>query len=112
MSFPSDQIEELKRLFGNVRAAEEGGTTYFLIPALALPASCTPSNVDALLCPTTRDGYHSRLFFAERIQSPIPRNWNANGVRIIERNWYAFSWKVPENLRLAQIIGVHLRGLR
>lgn len=112
MSFPSDQIEELKRLLGTVQAAEEGGTTYFLIPALALPAGCTPSIVDALLCPTSRDGYPSRLFFAERIQSPISRNWNANGVRIIERNWYAFSWKVPENLRLAQIIGVHLRGLR
>ncbi len=112
MSFPSDQIEELKRFFGKIFAIEEGRVTYFFIPALALPPGCTPSSIDALLCPVKRDGYNSRLFFAERIQSSIQRNWNANSVRIAERNWCAFSWQVPENLRLAQMIGVHLRGLR
>jgi hypothetical protein len=110
--FPTDQIEELKGLFGNVSAAEEGGMTYFFIPSLGLPSGCTPPTVDALLCPTNRDGYNSRLFYAERIQSPIQRNWNANGIRILERNWHAFSWQVPEKLRLAQMIGVHLKGLR
>lgn len=112
MSFPVDQVEELKAIFSNVSSAEEGGVTFFFIPSLELPPGCRPEQVDALLCPTLRDGYHSRLFYAAQVQSPTQRNWNASGVRILERTWYAFSWKVPENLRLAQMISIHLRGLR
>ena len=112
MAISSDQIEELRTLFGDVKTSKEGGVTYFLIPSLGLPIGCSPDKVDALLCPTTRDGYASRLFFAERIQSPTQQNWNANSIRILERNWHTFSWRVPENLRLAQMVAVHLRGLR
>lgn len=112
MTFASDQIEELNALFGDVKTSEEGGVAYFFIPSLCLPTGCSPDKVDALLCPTSRDGYAFRLFFAERIQSPTQQNWNVNSVRILERNWHAFSWRVPENLRLAQMVGVHLRGLR
>lgn len=112
MTFPFDQIEELKSLFGDIKTSEEGGITYFLIPSLSLPSGCSPDKVDALLCPTSRDGYASRLFFSERIQSPTQQNWNANSVRILERNWHAFSWRVPENLRLAQMVAIYLRGLR
>ena len=112
MSLPTDQIEELKILFGAVKTCEEGGIVYFLISSLSLPSGCSPEKTDALLCPTLRDGYASRLYFAERIHSPTQRNWNANGVRILERNWHAFSWKIPENMRFAQMVGAHLRGLR
>lgn len=113
MNILPDQIEEFKTLFNDVQFCEEGGNPYFLIPGLALPMGCIPNKTDALLCPTTRDGYTSRLFFAEKIQTRHSLNWNALGVRILERNWHAFSWKIPqENLRLAQMVGAHLRGLR
>ncbi len=112
MEFPSDQIEELKALTDSVSVSEEGGFAYLLLPSLQLPPGCSPEKVDALLCPMQRDGYPSRLFFAESIQSREQRNWNANGVRILERNWYAFSWTVPAGLRLAQLVGAHLKGLR
>lgn len=112
MEFPEDQIEELKSIFGNVQIGEEGGKTYILIPSLHLPEGCSPSKVDALLCPTQRDGYRSRLFFSEPVQLPINRNWNAQNVRILERNWHAFSWQTKHDLRLAQMVTVHMRGLQ
>lgn len=111
--FPPDEIEELKR-FGSLRQAQEGGTTFLLIEQLALPAGCTPLRVDALLCPSPRDGYTSRLFFGEQVHTlrTPPPNWNGS-VRILERAWYAFSWRMPaEPLRLAQMVAEHLRGLR
>ncbi len=113
MNFPDDQVEELKAMFGGVSRGVEGGVTYFLIPGLALPEGCNPSRTDALLCPTPRDGYNSRLFFADRVQSRQSLNWNAVGVRILERNWNAFSWQVNRpGLRLAQLVSAHLRALR
>lgn len=106
-----DQIEELKKLFSGVKYAEEAGHRYFLIQDIELPANCTPDKVDILLCPDHREGYRSRLFFASQINSGKSLNWNIQGIRILERNWYAFSWKLPEGLRLAQMLTSHLRGL-
>ena len=112
MTFPDDQVGELKRLCPTVQQCDEGGRTYLLLPGLALPEGCSPTTTDALLCPTERDGYPSRLFLADRVKSRTPLNWNANGVRILERNWHGYSWKVNPDLRLAQIIAAHLRALR
>lgn len=111
MKFPQDQIDELKKIFPEVSIYEEGGYTFFLIPNFELPKGCIPEKTDVLLCPMQRDGYSSRLFFSEKVQSCKTLNWNANGVRILERNWYAFSWRVQPNLRIAQMIVSHIRGL-
>lgn len=112
MSFPEDQVAELKLLCPDVSEVEEAGCTYLLLPGLNLPDGCIPARTDAILCPTPRDGYESRLFFADRVQCMVEPNWNANGVRIVERNWHAFSWKTSANLRLAQMVAAHLRALR
>lgn len=113
MDYPRDQIDEIKKLFGEVRSCDESGYTYFFIPNLPLPEGCIPEKVDVLLCPTSRgDGYSSRLFFAEKIESRKSLNWNVNGIRIIERNWYAFSWQTPKNLRLAAMVAIHLRAFQ
>jgi hypothetical protein len=111
--FPQDQIDELKLFCVGVSTCQDGGVTYLVITGLALPAGCTLANVDALLCPTARDGYPSRLFFAEQVESPVSRNWNFSG-RICERNWRGFSWKVggPDQMRVAQLVRAHLDGLR
>jgi hypothetical protein len=111
MDFPQEQIAELKGLAPEVGSCEEGGTTFFLIRPLVLPDGCTPAAVDALLCPSTRDGYNSRLYFSERIVSKAPLNWNGN-IRIAERNWFAFSWRTPAGLRLAQMVAEHIRAFR
>jgi hypothetical protein len=110
MTFPDDQMAELKQLCPDVRQCEEAGCTYLFLPGLRLPAGCSPAVIDALLCPCARDGYASRLFFAELVQSRRTLNWNANRVRILERNWDAFSWKVSAERRLLQMLAGHLRA--
>lgn len=107
-----DPVEELKQIYGEVQTAREGGRLFFFIPAMAMPPGCKPEAVDVLLCPSERDGYPSRLFFAERVQGPGTRNWNTEA-RILERRWFAYSWKVPQSdLRPAQLIQAHLRSFR
>ena len=60
MSFPEDQIAEVKQLCPDVQLHEEAGCAYLLLPGLNLPDGCSPDSMDALLCPTSRDGYPSR----------------------------------------------------
>lgn len=111
MNISKDQIDELKQLSDGIMACEEAGKTYFLIPHLLLPEGCSPQVVDALLCPSPRDGYSARLFFSENIKTHHNLNWNGT-LRILERNWYAFSWTVEPNLRLVQIIAAIVKALR
>lgn len=109
MDFPEDQIRELQQLFPRAGRADEGGVTFFVLPAVPLD-TCTPKTVDALLCPTQRDGYPSRLFVSQQIQPSRSANWNA--FRILERNWYAVSWRIRDGLRLAQMALAHLDAFR
>lgn len=111
MPFPEEQIAELKAFYREILAAQEGGITYLLLRDAGLPNGCTPPRMDLLLCPFDRDGYPSRLYFADRVQCRAPLNWNGN-VRVLERNWSAFSWKVAPGLRLLQMMQEHLRALR
>jgi len=107
---PVDPIRELKELFGDVTHYTEAGREFYLVRQLELPEHCVPRVVDVLLCPSERDGYPSRLFFSQRISGRSP-NWNTEA-RIVERTWFAFSWKVPHSgLRPAQLIAAHLKGL-
>ena len=111
LTFATDELTELKSYCSRVASACEGGCTYLLLEKLALPEGCTPLVVDALLCPAPRDGYQSRLFFSDLINSGRSLNWNANGVRILDRNWHAFSWKVERpGLRLSEILIRHLEA--
>ena len=106
-----NEVDELRAYCKSVTAASEGGCTYYLLEGLILPEGCSPAFVDALLCPTPRDGYNSRLFFAERVAGGSSRNWNTQA-RILERNWHAYSWSVNTLcLRLAQLVSRHLEGL-
>jgi hypothetical protein len=112
MSFPQDEVDELKQLFPGISSAAEGGIEYFLIPSLRLPQGCDPETVDALLCPLPRDGYPSRLFLGQLVRCSSNPNWNKQNERILERNWFAFSFKVRPGLRLAQLVASHLKGLQ
>lgn len=111
MELPGDEIAEVTAVFENVQRAVEAGVTYFLIPQARLPAGCSPERVDLLFCPAARDGYSSRLFFANRVQGQKSLNWNAE-VRILERNWHAHSWNPGNQRRLMQILAAHLEALR
>jgi len=114
VSFPGDEIDELTSCFAGLSTASEGGTAFILIPAMNLPAGCDPKTADALLCPTPRDGYPSRLFFSAKISHQGPgQNWNAAGVVILSRQWWAVSWKAQDsNKRLSAILASHLEAFR
>lgn len=112
MELAPDQVEELRGVFTRPQVADEAGLTYILLEQIALPAGCSPPVVDALLCPQPRDGYTSRLFFSAKVTCGKPLNWNKED-RILERNWFAFSWKTNrENLRLLQMVLDHMAALR
>jgi hypothetical protein len=111
MEFPKEQIEDLKRYCASLSSLTEGGTTFFCLEKLPLPVGCSPAACDALLCPTSRDNYPSRLFLSVQVESPYSRNWNVTGARIGERNWFAFSWKVElPGATLVQLLLAHLAG--
>jgi hypothetical protein len=109
---PEDQLQEVAALYPGAATAEEGGVTFILLPGAALPDGVTPTHVDLLLCPLERDGYPCRLFFASAIQGGPSLNWHVQGTRILDRAWWAFSWRVPPGLRLAQMVEAHLQALR
>lgn len=112
MDFPEDQIKELKNIVPDLSIAEDGGITYIRIDNLRLPDGCEPKVVNALLCPSSRDGYESSLFYSVQITGIPSRNWNRHGVRILAENWYAISWRVNAGLRLAEMLQIHLSALR
>lgn len=112
MAFTTDQVQELKLLAPGLSRCEEGGYTYFLLPSFPLPTGCRPERTDLLLCPVPRDGYTSRLYYADRVVCHTSLNWNG-AVRVLERNWHAFSWRINQHdLRLAQMVVTHLRALQ
>lgn len=105
-----DELAELEHLYPGAKQREEGGTVFYYLPTLPLPAGCTPAQIEALLCPTPRDGYPSRLYFAQQVQGPVGRNWNTTS-RIFERDWYAFSWSGVPQARLKDLVGAYMRAL-
>ena len=108
-----NQIDELKGLCTELLAADEGGTGFLLLRDAILPPACVPAKLDLLLCPAQRDGYESRLFFAEKPSCTKALNWSGP-VRILDRNWWVYSWKIPNGcrLRLAQMVSTHLAAMR
>lgn len=99
-----DQVAELRQLCPGLLSAPLGEKTVYLLPQLRLREPCKPNIVDSLLCPYSREDYPFRLFFAEQIETPVKLNWNTTGCRILDRNWNAFSWRVPGDLRLIQMV--------
>ena len=109
---PEDQVAELRLIHNDISWAEEAGHTYILLRSLNLPEGCTPKECEALLCPDGQHGYEARLFFAVKVATPAPRNWNLQ-VNLFGRNWFAFSWQLKAtNLRLAQMLSMFLEALR
>jgi hypothetical protein len=105
-----DELVELVCLFPGAKRCEEGGAVFYYIPILPLPIGCIPAQTEALLCPTPRDGYPSRLYFAQQVQGPVKLNWNTT-CRILERTWYAFSWSGVPGGQLKKLIWAYVRAL-
>jgi hypothetical protein len=111
--FTDENIAGLKKVTPLISKADEGGYTYIKIEDLILPPGCKPTKTNALLCVTPRDGYNSRLFFAEKVSGSVAdsRNWNGK-IRVLGENWEAMSWNVPIETDFASLLLIHLRALR
>jgi hypothetical protein len=113
MHFEVDELNELKRLYPEISAQDEGGQTLILIANLKLPEGCTPAVTDALLFPVPRDGYPSRLYLSQKItHKGEGQNWQpATGSIIGNRQWWAVSWNThqPKQSLLAMVTA-HLQA--
>lgn len=109
--------EELRSFCSDAKDLTDGGLRFVYLPQLALPLGATPERIDALLCLDRHGSYPTRLFFASQVaRNPATTgtalNWNGN-VRILERNWVAFSWDhVRSEQHPVSILTAHLDALR
>jgi len=112
MEFDQEQVAELKTCFPNLEAVPDGEQKFILISRLSLPPGCDPQEVDALLCPFRRDNYPSRLFLSAKVSHRGQgQNWNAVGVVIVGRRWWAVSWDTKnDKQRLLDMVMAHLRA--
>ncbi len=108
-----EDLRELDQLCAGAKEYTEFERNYVLLPQLRLPAGCTPAAVDALLCLSARDGYPTRLYFAQQVASRNGLNWNAQNVPVLQRNWFAYSWSgVLNDGRPIEVLANHLKALR
>ncbi len=109
------ELNELAPLCTSVREYAEGGLVYIYLEKLKLPPTYEPQEIDALLCLGSREGYPTRLYFAEKLSartsSPQPLNWNASGVLILQKQWYAYSWIGVQPGRPIEVLAQHMKGL-
>jgi len=114
MTIDQEQVEELRSCYPNLMAVEDAGQTFVLISPLPLPSGCEPKTVDGLLCPFLRDNYPSRLFLSAKVShSGQGQNWNAVGVMIAGRQWWAVSWHTHNNnQRLLGMVTAHLQAFK
>jgi len=111
MAYPKAQTEELKHYCTKLSLLSEAGVDFLYMEGLRLPKGCEPPVCDGLLCPVAKDGYSSRLYLSTQVKSPYTRNWNVSNVRIGEKNWFAFSWRVDlADPTLVQLLVAQLTG--
>ena len=105
-----NEVKKLKTVFPDLRLGKESSTEFIWIRGLVLPEGCDPEVLDGLVCSTPRDGYPTRLYLSQKILHGGPgKNWNANGVQILGKSWWAVSWRV-ESRNLLELVQNHLRA--
>lgn len=109
-----EHLAELNLICAGAKEMAECGSVYIFLPALTLPGGCTPRQIDALLrLSSTNTDYPTRLFMSQMVTSTTPRNWNAKNVVILQKNWFAYSWKdVPNEGRPIEVVAQHLSALQ
>lgn len=103
-------VVDLRRLCSRAQRFEEGGHVYYSLPNLFLGDGARPEQCDALLRIGGCDGYSSRIFLAAKVDGK-PLNWNSEAF-IVQRRWFAFSWKVADGLTGLRLLSAHLRAFR
>jgi hypothetical protein len=106
----SDHLKELAELCGEAKEISESGQVYIYLARLTLRVGSQPKQLEALLCPHSRDGYATRLFLSEPVLGR-GNNWSVH--RILDRTWHTWSWNgVSSQLRPTEILAEHIRALQ
>jgi hypothetical protein len=103
------EFAKLKALHDAAVLLREGGSPVALLPAFGFKAGGSDTRMDLLLMPFQHSGYVTRLFFERKIENR-GQNWTEH--RVIDRNWWAPSWKeVAANLPWTAMLCAHLRAV-
>lgn len=109
MSDPEAEYRKLKALHDSTAMLKEGGNPVVLLPKFSFRSAGAELVMDLLLVPFQHSGYITRLFF-ERQVAGKGQNWTQH--RIIERQWWAPSWKdVKPTLPWPAMLCAHLRAV-
>ena len=103
------QVTRLRDLCPGAELWTEAGAPLVYLPDLKIASGGTVRTVDGLLCPRSRDGYDTRMFFSERL--PVDRNWSSHAV--MARNWSAVSWSgIAADQPWLDILAGHLETVK
>lgn len=109
MSDAAAEFERLKAICGAAALYNEGGSPVVLLPAFSFVAAGRDTKMDLLLHPSQHSGYVTRLFFQQQIKGR-GANWTQH--RVLERSWWAPSWKdVAPTLSWPAMLCAHLRAV-
>jgi hypothetical protein len=103
------EFQKLKAMHDAAILLREGGVPVALLTAFAFRAAGLDETMDLLLYPARHGSYATRLFFERQIAGR-GANWGQH--RLVERNWWAPSWKdVEANLPWTAMLCAHLRAV-
>jgi hypothetical protein len=106
----AESLNKFLSVYPAAKAHSDGGFDFIYIPLLKMPEGCSPTEVEALLCPQKRDGYATRLFISQPIAGK-GNNWTTH--HILGRVWHSWSWQgVSPTQELTQILLGHLNAFR
>lgn len=109
MTDQTAELARLRRLNSGAEIWNEPGGPLVYLPGLRVLSAGKTHVVDALLCPRTRDGYMTRLFFSAPL--PVARNWTAYS--ILARSWQAISWQgIQADQPWLDILVCHLEAVK
>lgn len=109
MTDATREFEKLKAMHTAAVLLREGGVPVALLPAFAFRAAGRDESMDLLLYPALHGSYATRLFFERQIAGR-GANWGQH--RLVERNWWAPSWKdVEARLPWTAMLCAHLRAV-
>lgn len=103
------EYQRLKTLRETAVLLKEGGSALVLLPKFSFRSASAELVMDLLLVPFQHSGYITRLFFEQQVAGK-GQNWTQH--RIVERQWWAPSWKdVKPTLPWPAMLCAHLRAV-
>ena len=106
---PIDQLPAIQAFCAGAQLIDERGGKCVFLPDLGIMVGETEMSKDALFVPYDLLGYgSSRLLYSAQLPSGAGKNWALH--HLVERTWWAPSFKVPQQTAWRDEILAHLKG--